>query len=108
MKVTMYGWFKRRVAEVVVKVESPAGKGWTSDKPTGQHKEGTDRLPLFSSLLVAQLSSWATSFSDRDHVSFERPVPNVRGPSGRELTRNEDIAATFLDGQRLSPHGNLT
>ena len=28
-------------------------------------------------------------------------------PSGRELTRNSRVAATFLDHQKLSPPGNL-
>gem|GEM_PF-6626548 len=93
MKVTMYGWFKRRVAEVAAKVESPAGKGWTSDKPTGQHKEGTDRFPLFSSLLVARLESRATSFSGRDHVTFERRVPVV-GPQIRYNTRGVRASAS--------------
>src|SRR5450830_1463428 len=93
MKVTMYGWFKRRVAEVAAKVESPAGKGWTSDKPTGQHKEGTDRFPLFSSLLVARLESRATSFSGRDHVTFERRVPVV-GPQIRYNIRGVRASAS--------------
>ena len=77
--------------------------------PQMSQQDNTRKVQTPSSLLLPPrrpASSRATSFSGRDHAACERPVPNVRGPSGRELTRNEDIAATFLDDQRLSPPGN--
>lgn len=40
------------------------------------------------------------------HLGRANSGKNVREPSGRQLTRNVYVAATFVDGPRLSPFGN--